>query len=156
MWLLGTEYFLRPLLTLIDPALSAPLTVDQRFIYCHTEVYCSCLQMYQKRASGLIMGGCKPPCVCWELNSGPSEEQSVLLPTEPSHQPHEEYFLCSVFPHASTQQTRQALLKCTGDSISPVSPVAWSLCPSYLSNMMQSSLSRQISPLGTWWYLLIL
>jgi hypothetical protein len=50
--------------------------------------------MYQKRASGLIMGGCKPPCVCWELNSGPSEEQSVLLPTEPSHQP---FFSVSVF-----------------------------------------------------------
>ena len=24
---------------------------------------------------------------CWDLNSGPSEEQSVLLPAEPSHQP---------------------------------------------------------------------
>uniref|UniRef100_A0A8C6GNR2 Large ribosomal subunit protein eL33 n=1 Tax=Mus spicilegus TaxID=10103 RepID=A0A8C6GNR2_MUSSI len=29
----------------------------------------------------------KPLHGCWDLNSGPSEEQSVLLPTEPSHQP---------------------------------------------------------------------
>jgi hypothetical protein len=26
-------------------------------------------------------------CVCWELNSGPLEEQSVLLTIEPSLQP---------------------------------------------------------------------
>jgi hypothetical protein len=31
--------------------------------------------------------GCEPPCGCWELNSGPLEEQSVLLTTEPSLQP---------------------------------------------------------------------
>jgi hypothetical protein len=28
--------------------------------------------------SDLITGGCEPPCDCWDLNSGPSEEQSVL------------------------------------------------------------------------------
>jgi hypothetical protein len=39
--------------------------------------------MNQKKASDLIMGGCEPPCGCWNLNSGPSEEQSVLLTTEP-------------------------------------------------------------------------
>jgi hypothetical protein len=33
------------------------------------------------------MGGYEPPCGCWDLNSGPSEEQSVLFPAEPSHQP---------------------------------------------------------------------
>jgi hypothetical protein len=31
--------------------------------------------------------GCEQPCGCWELNSGPLEEQSVLLTTEPSLQP---------------------------------------------------------------------
>ena len=31
-----------------------------------------------KRVSDLIMDGCEPPCGCWNLNSGPSEEQSVL------------------------------------------------------------------------------
>jgi hypothetical protein len=47
----------------------------------------SCLQTHQKRESDLITDGCEPPCGCWDLNSGPSEEQSVLLTTEPSHQP---------------------------------------------------------------------
>ena len=28
-----------------------------------------------------IADGCEPPCGCWELNSGPLEEQSVLLTT---------------------------------------------------------------------------
>jgi hypothetical protein len=30
------------------------------------------------------MDDCEPPCGCWDLNSGPVEEQSVLLTTEPS------------------------------------------------------------------------
>jgi hypothetical protein len=34
--------------------------------------------MHQKRASDLITGGCD----CWDLNSGPPEEQSVLLPSQ--------------------------------------------------------------------------
>jgi hypothetical protein len=33
------------------------------------------------------MDGCEPPCGCWELNSGRLEEQSVLLPAEPSISP---------------------------------------------------------------------
>jgi hypothetical protein len=37
--------------------------------------------------SDLITDGCEPPCGCWELNSGPLEEQSVLLTTESSLQP---------------------------------------------------------------------
>jgi hypothetical protein len=41
----------------------------------------------QKRASDPITDGFEPPCGCWELNLGPLEEQSVLLPTEPSLQP---------------------------------------------------------------------
>jgi hypothetical protein len=43
--------------------------------------------MHQKRVSDLITGGCEPPCGCWDLNSGPLEEQSVLLPSESSRQP---------------------------------------------------------------------
>ena len=42
--------------------------------------------MHQKRVSDLIMGGCEPPCGCWDLNSGPLEEQLVLLNAEPSLQ----------------------------------------------------------------------
>jgi hypothetical protein len=33
------------------------------------------------------LDGCEPLCGCWNLNSGPSEEQSVLLTAEPSLQP---------------------------------------------------------------------
>jgi hypothetical protein len=42
---------------------------------------------HQKRASDPITDGCEPPCGCWDLNSEPLEEQSVLLTTEPSLQP---------------------------------------------------------------------
>jgi hypothetical protein len=49
-------------------------------------IHCTWLQTLQKRASDLITGGCEPPCGCWDLNSGPLEEQTVLLPTEPSRQ----------------------------------------------------------------------
>jgi hypothetical protein len=48
--------------------------------------------MHQKRASDLITDGCEPPCGCWDLNLGLSEEQSVLLTTEPSLQPPEYFF----------------------------------------------------------------
>ena len=34
-----------------------------------------------------ITDGCEPPCGCWEMNSGPLEEQSMLLTAEPSLQP---------------------------------------------------------------------
>jgi hypothetical protein len=43
------------------------------FIYVH----CSCLQTHQKRASYPIADGCETPCGCWELNSGPLEEQAA-------------------------------------------------------------------------------
>jgi len=42
------------------------------------------MSSYQKRASDPITDGCEPPCGCWELNSGPVEEQSVLLTAEPA------------------------------------------------------------------------
>ena len=51
------------------------------------EVHCSCLQTHQKSVSDLVTDGCEPTCGCWDLNSGPSGEQLVLLTTEPSHQP---------------------------------------------------------------------
>jgi len=34
---------------------------------------------HQKRASDPITDGCEPPCGCWELNSGPLEEQLSAL-----------------------------------------------------------------------------
>ena len=41
----------------------------------------------QKRAPEPITDRCEPPCGCWELNSGPLEEQAMLLTSEPSLQP---------------------------------------------------------------------
>ena len=53
----------------------------------------------QQRAPDLITDGCQPPCGCWELNSGPLEEQATPLTAEPSLQAQEEnsymtYFEC--------------------------------------------------------------
>jgi hypothetical protein len=36
---------------------------------------------------------CEPPCGCWDLNSGHSKAQSVLLPAELSHQPLQDMFI---------------------------------------------------------------
>ena len=55
------------------------------FILC-TWVHCFCLQTLQKTASDPITDGCEPPCGCWELNSGPLEEQPLLLTAEQSLQ----------------------------------------------------------------------
>ena len=55
--------------------------------------------MHQKRASDLITDGYEPPCGCWDLNSGPLEEQLVLLTTEPSLQPLKRFFLKTYFIH---------------------------------------------------------
>ena len=41
---------------------------------------------HQKRALVPITGGCEPPCGCWELNSAPLKEWSLLLISEPSLQ----------------------------------------------------------------------
>jgi hypothetical protein len=41
----------------------------------------------EEQVADLIMVGCEPPCGCWDSNSGPLEEQSVLLTAEPSLQP---------------------------------------------------------------------
>ena len=57
----------------------------KRFTYLIWVHHCS-LQRHQKRASDPITDVCEPPWGCWELNSGPLEEQSVLLTTEPSLQ----------------------------------------------------------------------
>jgi hypothetical protein len=49
----------------------------KRFIYFMC-VHCCCLQTHQKRVSDPITDGCELPYGCWEFNSGPLEEQSVL------------------------------------------------------------------------------
>ena len=48
------------------------------FIYL-MYVHCHCLQTPQKRESDFITDGYEPLCGCWDLDSGPSEEQSGAL-----------------------------------------------------------------------------
>ena len=55
-----------------------------------------CMPAGQKRAPDLITDGCEPLCGCWESNSGPLEEQAVLLTTESSLQPHKWYIFKSM------------------------------------------------------------
>jgi hypothetical protein len=83
-WELNLGHLLAP----VSPACSGSKIYLLLYVYVH----CSCLRTHQKRASDLIMGGCEPPCGCWNLNSGPSEEQSVLLLAEPSFQPQDFYW----------------------------------------------------------------
>jgi hypothetical protein len=47
----------------------------------------ACLPAHQKWASDPITDGCEPPYGGWELNSGPLEEQTMLLITETSPSP---------------------------------------------------------------------
>ena len=49
--------------------------------------YFACIPICQKKASDPITDGCESPYGCWDLNSGPQEEQPVLLTIEPSLQP---------------------------------------------------------------------
>jgi hypothetical protein len=80
---------------LLALALLAPAP---RFFYSCMLVHCSCLQTHQKKAPDPITDGCELPRVCWDLNSGPLEEQSVLLTTESSHQSLKMGFKCFNLP----------------------------------------------------------
>lgn len=55
-----------------------------------------CVPAGQWRAPNLIKDGCEPPYGCQELNSGPQEEQSVLLTTEPSLQPNNMFLIVAL------------------------------------------------------------
>jgi hypothetical protein len=57
------------------------------FIFMYMNSLSACTSECKKRASDHIIDGFEPPCGGWELNSGPSEEQPVLLTSEPFLQP---------------------------------------------------------------------
>jgi hypothetical protein len=79
MWLLGIE--------LRTYACSGPNQIDL-FLDVFLDVSTLWLSLdTQEEVIRSHYRGCEPLCGCWYLNSGPSEEQSVLLPAEPSHQP---------------------------------------------------------------------
>ena len=70
------------------PKLNLP-TPPPRFIYLFY-VYEYTVADFRHSRRGLldpITDGCELPCGCWELNTGPLEEQLVLLTSEPSLQP---------------------------------------------------------------------
>jgi hypothetical protein len=50
-------------------------------------IICNYTEAVFQHSRDLTMDGFESPCGCWDLNSGPSEEQSVLLTAEPSLQP---------------------------------------------------------------------
>ena len=45
------------------------------------------------RVTDTLIDGPEPPCGCWESNSGPLEDQPMLLTTELAHQPHKSVLL---------------------------------------------------------------
>ena len=55
-----------------------------RFTYLCMSAVFGCMPAGQKRASDTSTDGCEYRCGYWKLNSGPQEEQSVLLTAEPS------------------------------------------------------------------------
>jgi hypothetical protein len=57
------------------------------YIYHVYSILPACMPADQKRVPDLILDSYEPPCGCWELNSGPLEEQTVLLTSEPFLQP---------------------------------------------------------------------
>jgi hypothetical protein len=62
--------------------------IFKRFTYfMYMTTLSACIPVCQKRATELIIDDYKSPCGGWELNSGPLEEQPVLLTTEPSVRP---------------------------------------------------------------------
>jgi hypothetical protein len=124
-----TTFFFKPLFFLKDLFIYLFVYLFIYLFINYMYVHCSCLQIFQKRASDLITDGCEPPCGCWDLNSGPSEEQSVLLTSEPSFQPSNFLFsfffkyrfsLCSQYRHYEDQVD----LKLT-EILLPLPPKCW-------------------------------
>jgi hypothetical protein len=65
------------------------LSLFLRFIYLfHVCKYTVAIFRHTRRGHQIpITDGCETPYSSWDLNSGPLEEESVLLTTEPSLQP---------------------------------------------------------------------
>ena len=57
------------------------------FIYHVYRILPGYMPAGQKMAPNIIIDGYKLPCGCWELNSGPPEDQPMLLTSEPALQP---------------------------------------------------------------------
>jgi hypothetical protein len=82
----------RPLAALVENWLSVPRTLIHKssfflFVCLFFKIYLFIICKYtvavfrhsRRVESDLVTDGCEPPCSCWDLNSGPSEEQSGAL-----------------------------------------------------------------------------
>jgi hypothetical protein len=83
--------------TIWIPNFLFPVQLSLAIFISYMWVHCHYLQTHQKRTSDPITDGCEPPCGCSELNSGPLEEQSVLLTTKTSLQPESPFLSPSHF-----------------------------------------------------------
>jgi hypothetical protein len=59
-------------------------SVANSFFFFHLFYLYGILSLSSDTPEEGITDGCEPPCGCWEMNSGPLEEQSVLSTAEPS------------------------------------------------------------------------
>ena len=73
----------------VNSTLSVPAcSLGPKYLFIIICKYTVAVSWHTRRGCQIsLMGGCEPPCGCWDLNSGHWEEQSRLLPAEPSHQP---------------------------------------------------------------------
>jgi hypothetical protein len=63
------------------------MSVELVKAFCFCSSFFLFMSTLSLSSSHPITDGCEPPCGCQELNSGPLEEQLVLLTAEPSLQP---------------------------------------------------------------------
>ena len=75
------------------PPIPYPCPAPQPTHSCFLVLANGFLNAHQKMKSDPIIDGCEPQFGFWELNSGPLDEQPVLLTNEPSLQPHSTSFL---------------------------------------------------------------
>jgi len=102
-------------------------------------IQCGSLHTHQKRASDPITDGCEPPCGCWELNSGPLEEQRVILTSEPSLQPIWTEAVSSVVSHQ--YHSGSPWDSCTCTQTTPPSPrPPWDTMPERVVSLFALSL----------------
>ena len=79
--------FLGPLLSPVGPACFDQLWLLSPCLLWPKDLLFIIIRLQTHQKSDLITGGFDPPCGCWDLNSGPSEEQSLHLLAETSHHP---------------------------------------------------------------------
>ena len=133
-------FHLEPSLPLLPCGMMRTL---QQMVFCFSETYLffkglfnvlsalfACILLCQKRAPDPIKGGCESLCGCWGLNSGPLEEQTVLLTAEPSLQPRNHLYTADCRTNSEMNFNRSVTLHL------PFVLVQWYRSPSLWSNQI--------------------